>query len=171
VALTSIIALILQGHEFLKAYEFSVILTKNFIFEYTQEVEKKIIANQEKGQIFQAVKENFSADVLEFYLKAEIDQVGRIDLETMGFTYFCLACGFWGSRQQDWVTAMRKIVLKGGDADTNGAVAGAVLGCKLGFDALPQHLVTGMRHYSWLKEKADLLIEKIRPSIDELYSD
>ena len=32
---------------------------------------------------------------------------------------------------------LNELILAGGDADTNGAVAGALLGCRLGFSQLP----------------------------------
>lgn len=39
---------------------------------------------------------------------------------------------------------------QGGDADTNGAVAGALLGCKLGTSALPPSWVNELKHKDWL---------------------
>ena len=40
--------------------------------------------------------------------------------------------------------------MQGGDADTNGAVAGALLGCKLGSSALPPTWLKGLKHKGWL---------------------
>ena len=42
------------------------------------------------------------------------------------------------------------LILQGGDADTNGAVAGALLGCKLGSSALPPTWLKGLKHKGWL---------------------
>ena len=39
--------------------------------------------------------------------------------------------------------ALEDIAYEGGDADTNGAVAGALLGCKLGKAGLPKIMVGG----------------------------
>ena len=39
---------------------------------------------------------------------------------------------------------------QGGDADTNGAVAGALLGCKLGTSALPPSWLNELKHKDWL---------------------
>ena len=44
---------------------------------------------------------------------------------------------------------------QGGDADANGAVAGALLGCKLGMDALPRTWVENLTHRLWLDELID----------------
>ena len=41
-------------------------------------------------------------------------------------------------------------LLQAGDADTNGAVAGALLGCKLGASKLPDSWLDGLRHKDWL---------------------
>ena len=42
------------------------------------------------------------------------------------------------------------LIMQGGDADTNGAVAGALLGCKLGSSALPPTWLKGLKHKGWL---------------------
>lgn len=45
------------------------------------------------------------------------------------------------------------MVFKGGDADTNCSVAGALLGCKLGYDKLPESWLNDLAHKEWLDEK------------------
>ena len=40
--------------------------------------------------------------------------------------------------------------LQAGDADTNGAVAGALLGCKLGASEIPDSWLAGLKHKDWL---------------------
>ena len=165
VALTASLALMLQGNSFEVSNDLAIRISKRFICEYTNELKEKMLkplSREESGiELFEAVEENFASDKLEFYLTSEIDGLGVICGSDMGYTYICVGCGFWAGRQGDWAQAIRKIVLKGGDADTNAAVAGAYLGCKVGFDALPQHLVTGLKFYSWLLEKTELLIDKI----------
>ena len=47
-------------------------------------------------------------------------------------------------------TALEAIVFEAGDADTNGAVAGALLGCKLGLSALPSSWLNKLLHKKWL---------------------
>jgi len=34
---------------------------------------------------------------------------------------------------EEFIRVMTELVLQGGDADTNGAVAGALMGCRVGF--------------------------------------
>ena len=42
---------------------------------------------------------------------------------------------------------------QGGDADSNACVAGAMLGCKLGLEAIPQSWREGLLHKEWLDQK------------------
>ena len=51
--------------------------------------------------------------------------------------------------------ALENIVYEGGDADTNGAVAGALSGCKLGMVGLPQSWLQGLRHREWMESIMD----------------
>ena len=47
-----------------------------------------------------------------------------------------------------------KIVLSGGDADTNAAVAGAILGAKFGINQIPDEWRNGLLYASMLHNKA-----------------
>ncbi|KAI8968360.1 hypothetical protein BDF20DRAFT_177082 [Mycotypha africana] len=47
------------------------------------------------------------------------------------------------------------IVMQGGDADTNAATAGAMLGARFGYSLLPTEWVVGMRRWEWLEDKVD----------------
>ncbi|XP_041350168.1 uncharacterized protein LOC121369272 [Gigantopelta aegis] len=77
-----------------------------------------------------------------------LDESGKI-----GYTYKCLGSGFWALKQKDFRKAMQCLVMEAGDADTNCAVAGALLGCKLGLAALPKTWVSKLKHRAWLDEK------------------
>ena len=46
-------------------------------------------------------------------------------------------------------------VFQGGDADANAAVAGALLGCKLGLDAIPRSWTEPLLHRAWLDDLLD----------------
>ena len=69
-------------------------------------------------------------DELEKYLKnpslpfLNLDENGKI-----GYTYKTLGAGFYALHSnEDFETTITKIVMEAGDSDTNGAVAGALLG-------------------------------------------
>mmetsp|Transcript_83941 Transcript_83941/g.203586 ORF Transcript_83941/g.203586 Transcript_83941/m.203586 type:complete len:400 (+) Transcript_83941:201-1400(+) len=57
--------------------------------------------------------------------------------KAIGYTLKCVGSGFWALRTtRDFRLAMGELIAEAGDADTNGAVAGAMLGCRLGFKKL-----------------------------------
>lgn len=88
------------------------------------------------------------------------------DRQKMGYVYKCLGSAILCLRQAMWeVEASRmpsqtlfeglvtSLIMEGGDADTNGAVAGALLGAFLGHGYLPEKWATGLAHRAWLDAK------------------
>lgn len=81
----------------------------------------------------------------------------------MGYTYKCLGSGMWslhqleqlGHTSDSFQRIITKITMAAGDADTNGAVAGALLGASLGYSQLPKEWMAGLLHHDWLVSKAD----------------
>ena len=55
-----------------------------------------------------------------------------------------------------------KIVLSGGDADTNAAVAGAILGVKFGINQIPEAWKSGLLYASMLHDKVQNLYAMLR---------
>ena len=55
-----------------------------------------------------------------------------------------------------------KIILSGGDADTNAAVAGAILGAKFGIDQVPEEWKDGLLYASMLHNKVQNLYAMLR---------
>ncbi|KAL3851757.1 hypothetical protein ACJMK2_015468 [Sinanodonta woodiana] len=93
---------------------------------------------------------------LRFYLyctsvkSLKLNEPGRAS-----YTYKALGAGFWALKQKDFRQAVQDIVLEGGDADANAAVAGAMLGCKLGLDELPKTWIENLKNRLWLDELID----------------
>ena len=58
----------------------------------------------------------------------------------------------------DFRTALQAIIAEGGDTDTNGAVAGALMGARMGYRALPETWVTGLMNKELLEERIERLI-------------
>ena len=57
----------------------------------------------------------------------------------------------------DFKRSIAEVVMEGGMANVNGAVAGALLGCKLGYSALPQDWVQRLTHHQFLEAKVEKL--------------
>lgn len=69
--------------------------------------------------------------------QAGLDELD-IDGESMGYTLLALQIGliqYW--RAPDFEQGLRSVVEAGGDTDTNGAIAGALLGARFGVEAIP----------------------------------
>lgn len=78
---------------------------------------------------------------------------------SIGYTGKCLAAGLWGLRSQaSFESAIGELVAEGGDADTNAAVAGALLGCRLGFSKLPSDWIAELPYASWLEAYVQKLL-------------
>lgn len=67
-----------------------------------------------------------------------------------------LAVGVAGKAQL-FEKLMVQLIMEGGDADTNGAAAGALLGAYLGYSNLPAHWKLGLAHNEWLMTKTERL--------------
>ena len=66
------------------------------------------------------------------------EEIG-LDGWDMGYTLKAMQVALWCARRAaDFEEALIAVVNAGGDTDTNGAVAGAVLGARFGFDAIPR---------------------------------
>lgn len=91
----------------------------------------------------------------------------ELDLENtkqMGYTYKALGSAIWALRQPDFMHALHLIALEAGDADTNGAVAGALLGTRLGLSHLPEQWLTQFPHRSWLLQRVENLANVVETS-------
>jgi len=76
------------------------------------------------------------------------------EVRTIGYTYKAMSAGFWAlNHASSFEDGLIDIVNEGGDADTNGAVAGALLGATFGFSAIPHRLVTGLLHKDLLASR------------------
>lgn len=73
---------------------------------------------------------------------------------SIGFTYKCLAAGFYGLRStRSFEETLHDLIRYGGDADTNGAVCGTMYGARYGYHALPSSWLSQMPYKKWLDQK------------------
>ncbi|PRP80675.1 hypothetical protein PROFUN_11634 [Planoprotostelium fungivorum] len=82
------------------------------------------------------------------------------DQKSIGYTLKCFGSGLWALRStRSFKDTIDLLVREGGDADTNGAVAGALLGAKLGYKQLPREWLESLRHKEWLEEKVEKFLK------------
>lgn len=87
-------------------------------------------------------------------LAIQADDIAELELDSehsMGYTLKTLAAGIWvlvhAPSYQQGITS---VILEGGDADTNAAVAGALLGAKFGLSAIPRHWTDNLTWHRYL---------------------
>lgn len=102
------------------------------------------------------------AEYLEMAKNKDVEILELDEVKSIGYTLKALGAGFWALRQDSFENAMLKIVHEGGDADTNGAVAGSLLGTKLGFSHLPKKWIDGLNRKDLLEKKVQDLCELIQ---------
>jgi ADP-ribosylglycohydrolase len=77
----------------------------------------------------------------------------------IGYTLKALGAAFWALQNAETFSdGLLTVIHEGGDADTNAAVAGALLGARFGFEAIPQEWRAGLVFYRELLERAEQLI-------------
>lgn len=90
----------------------------------------------------------------------ELDEL-RLDGSTMGYTLKAMQVGLWClERGTDFEESLVAVIEAGGDTDTNGAVAGAVLGALHGASAIPSRWVGGVARAERLTAIADELLAR-----------
>lgn len=69
-----------------------------------------------------------------------LDEQGKI-----GYTLKTMSAALWAyNYSPDFYSGLKTVIEQGGDADTNGAVAGALLGLKFGLNTIPKHLIDNL---------------------------
>ena len=87
----------------------------------------------------------------------------RQDQRLVGHTLLAMQAGLWAAvTPLDFETALRQVVEAGGDTDTNGAVAGAVLGARYGASAIPQRWLDCIPQRERIEKLADDLLAMAR---------
>jgi ADP-ribosyl-[dinitrogen reductase] hydrolase len=79
--------------------------------------------------------------------------------QDQGYTIKAMRVGLWVLHKgPDFEGALTAIVNAGGDTDTNGAVAGAALGSRVGLTGIPQRWLQRVRSLDYLLALADRLL-------------
>lgn len=103
------------------------------------------------------------------YVDAIIDQpLEALDLDEglnpgepnrIGYTLTALGAGLWALRHAtSFADGITQVIHEGGDADTNAAVAGALLGAKFGFAGIPDEWVSELAYGDELEQRITRLV-------------
>lgn len=182
IVLNYIISNLIKTNERSEKFIFSLILdvvknTKHYIRNYIDELNKNIkeISNENisddimteviKGNIAAYYNEHISRNTTEkviFDIEYALyfENINMCDLQTnIGHTLNPLKCAIYGLRKllkgESFEKIISDITYQGGDADTNCAVAGAVMGAYLGKSKLPQKYIKELIHKDILQKYVD----------------
>lgn len=112
--------------------------------------------------------DRYDSSIAEFVDKAYYGQFEDVDVDleddSMGYTLHCLFAALWCYfHSESFEEGLLKVVNAGGDADTNGAVACAILGAKYGYDAIPEKYIDGLYRKDVMTQTYDKLMKAILP--------
>ena len=92
-------------------------------------------------------------EYVDLSMNTDIRALELQDEESVGYTLRTLAAGLWAYwNARTFEDGLLSVVRAGGDADTNAAVACAILGAKFGFNATPQEYIDGLIYKEQLDE-------------------
>ncbi|TPX55477.1 hypothetical protein PhCBS80983_g05286 [Powellomyces hirtus] len=125
----------------------------------------------------------WDADIELHCFAPSIDALALDDAPARGYTLKCLGGAlFCYTRQQlpsqkddtnleskgsHFKNVMTGLIMEAGDADTNGAVAGALVGCKVGYENLPHDWLDGLKNREWIGERLNALLERVFEGLDQ----
>ncbi|MBI3371403.1 MAG: ADP-ribosylglycohydrolase family protein [Betaproteobacteria bacterium] len=107
------------------------------------------------------VRECFSRTQDDTLASLDLDEgLGEGEANRIGYTYTALEAGLWALRHaRSFEDGILRVVHEGGDADSNGAVAGALLGARFGFSAMPARWVAGLARGAELEERVSRFVD------------
>lgn len=95
-------------------------------------------------------------------LAYQSESISSLDLDesySIGYTLRTLAAALWCYwHAESFEEGLLAVVNEGGDADTNAAVACAILGAKFGYDAIPNYYIDNLHNEPAYREKAGRFI-------------
>lgn len=105
--------------------------------------------------------------ILESLKLAKQDKIEVLELDGkgIGYTLKATAAGFWVLNNcSSFDEGIQAVANQGGDADTNGAVAGAMLGARFGYRGIPERLRKGLINHDALQKRTEALIRLVGAS-------
>ena len=102
-------------------------------------------------------------EYIDLSLNTDIRALELQDWDSVGYTLKTLAAGLWAYwNAKSFEDGLLSVVRAGGDADTNAAVACAILGAKYGFSSIPDEYVNGLIYKEQLEEVVNGMIGLVK---------
>lgn len=96
------------------------------------------------------------------YTSTDISMLDLDETYSIGYTLRTLSAALWCYwHSPSFEEGLLSVVNEGGDADTNGAIAGAILGAKFGLSSIPAQYIENLHNREEYHNKITSLIEKI----------
>ena len=102
-------------------------------------------------------------EFIDLSMNTDIRALELQDWDSVGYTLKTLAAGLWAYwNAKTFEEGLHSVVRAGGDADTNAAVACAILGAKFGFKAIPQKYIDGLIYKEQLEDVIKGMLEFVK---------
>lgn len=100
---------------------------------------------------------SYDERIEEYIDRSEAEDIKDLmDDDAMGYTLVTLSVALWAYwHAKSFEDGLLKVVNAGGDADTNAAIACAILGAKFGFNSITKEYVDGLIYKDQLEEVVD----------------
>ena len=113
----------------------------------------------------------YSIEIAQYLDLAECDYIDVFDFDEglnpkeqnrIGYTLKAMGAAFWALKHAcSFQDGIEQVIHEGGDADTNAAVVGAMLGTRDGFDSFPVELVNGLQNRIALEKRVNTFFQAI----------
>lgn len=131
------------------------IIQKRAMLEEVDDEFVESIINQsiEESFAFAEGSEAFREQIYFYSNCCKIEELALGDPKSIGYSLKAFGCAIWALRYtKSPLEALIPICREGGDADTNGAVAGILVGARYGFKALPKDCLDLMFSKEWISQ-------------------
>lgn len=96
------------------------------------------------------------------YKSADISLLNLDETYSIGYTLRALSAALWCYwHSHSFESGLLSVVNEGGDADTNAAIACAILGAKFGYDTIPKYYIENLHKETFYRDKALQFIDQV----------
>ncbi|KAF8937623.1 hypothetical protein BGZ58_002384 [Dissophora ornata] len=160
------------------------LLTRSVVADYTFLLQQTDVvpASRQKGQ---RVQDGWAKELEAHCFPESVGQLDLDDGNTMGYAFKCVGVAYYGlTRCVDpsptapeyggppglFRGLMEQVTLEAGDADTNDAVMGSLLGARFGLqEGIPRSWWTELQHLEWLNKTFDQYAERVLAEYEDLF--